>query len=298
MNDSHPASFACAIIATEQTKSNFVTRLFSKKADLEYQLHMARNLAAFGLKIVEQHREPIRMFPDFDEESQITRVPVNNQIELWLGSPVAYMMQDLLSLMEPSTTMPPPKLDALFIKQDKTLNRYEDLYVRNGKLGHGRVTCGYSKRSWSKHYRQEQWPLPLSRFMSVGLPQLHTELDADKALIERVYSGMYGKGRYGMAYHAAKESWVMARSLPDKSDDLASAACKMFQELNQNSYVKKGKPFPASEAPKSGRIFLRQSDLIYEVQQRAIAASLGFRFDQPILDQNLFKGDFNKYWVE
>ncbi|WP_457650314.1 hypothetical protein [Profundibacter sp.] len=238
------------------------------------------------------------MFPDFDEESQLTRVPVNDQIELWLGSPVAYMMQDLLCLTQVSTTVPPPKLDALFIKQNKTHDRYEHQYVCNGKIGDGRVTCGHSKRSWSRTYRQEQRPPPLSRFLSVALPQIQTELDADKALIERVYSGMYGKGRYGMAYHAAKDSWVMVRSLPDQPNDQASADCEMFQELNPNSYAKKGKPFPASKDPKSGRVFLRQADVICDMQQRAIAASLGFRFDQPILDQDMFRGQFDKYWVE
>ena len=72
----------------------------------------------------------------------------------------------------------------------------------------------------------------------------------------------------------------------------------MFQELNPNSYAKKGKPFQGSKDPKSGHVFFRQANIIREMQQRAIAYSIGFQFDQPILDQDLFKGEFSKYWVE
>lgn len=298
MINSHPTSFACAIVAIDQVKPSFLTRIFSQKTTSDTGLKTAEKLAAHGLKIVEQRREPIRMFSDFEEEYQLTRVPVDDQFEIWLGSPLAYIMNDFLRLEEPSPTMPSQELDALFIRQDENYDRYEHQYVCGGKLGEGLFTCGSTKRSWSRTYRREHWPPPENRFLKLGLPQLHAELDADNALIQRVYSGMYGKGRYGMAYHPTKKSWVMARSLPDEPNDLASASFEMFQELNPNSYAKKGKPIAVSEDPKSGCAFLRQTDVIYEVQQRAIAAALGFRLDKPILNQDIFRGEFDKYWVE
>ena len=72
----------------------------------------------------------------------------------------------------------------------------------------------------------------------------------------------------------------------------------MFQELNPNSYAKKGKPFQKTDDPKSEVAFLRQADLICEVQHRAIAISVGFRLDQPVVDQPIFQGVFQKFWVE
>ena len=60
---------------------------------------------------------PIGMFADFDEEAPLTIVPVSDQVELWLGWPVAYMAQDMLALAEPSANLPPSELDVQFILQ-------------------------------------------------------------------------------------------------------------------------------------------------------------------------------------
>ena len=298
MSNTHPKSFACAIVSRKRSQPRLVTRIFSRKPPDRTSSWLTNNLAAFGLEIVEKHEEPIGMFADFEEEAQLTIVPVNGQVELWLGWPVAYMAQDMLTLAEPSANLPPSELDALFIVQDRGSQKYLHQYICDGKFGEGLVSCDSTKRVWTRSYRQEDWPPPKCPHLEKALPQFQADIGADEELIKRVYSGGYGKGRYGMAYHPSKEAWVMARSLPDEPNDPPSAHCSMLQELNPNSYAKKGKPFQRAEGPKSGVAFLRQADIIREVQQRAIAASAGFRFDQPVLDQALFQGVFQKFWVE
>ncbi|WP_168769166.1 hypothetical protein [Yoonia maricola] len=271
-----------------------MSRFFPAKTATERHLHMEKQLAAFDLKIAGQSNGPISMFNDFGEEAQLTVVPVSAQTTLWLGWPVTYILEDLF----PSRYKQSSQMDALFIAQDSRHHRYEHQYLCNGKLGEGCITSDYAQRFWVRTYRQADWPPPVSHHLSTAMSQFVTEARVNAELAKRVYTGMYGKGRYGMAYHPAKDTWVMARSLPDQKDDPPSAPTKEFQELNPNSYAKKGKPFAGTKDPKTGHVFFRQADIIRELQHRAIAASIGFRLDEAIVDQAVFQGSFDKYWIE
>jgi hypothetical protein len=227
-------------------------------------------LHAVGMEADAYEAGPFNPDTDLSEDAQLSILAGFNGLEVWCGFPVAYMVEQM------HTASPAlPKVEGLFVAQHDGITHHAHQYVSSGRYGSGKLTPTSRGTSWARTFRIEDAPIPQSAALRAALQDLAEDLGAPFDLVERGYSGMRGKGAYGLAWHERKGKWVMAKSLEPAPD----TKLPELQELNPNSYAKTGKPFAATLSRSDGSSFLTQDDLIYEVQHRAIANYLGARID-------------------
>lgn len=227
-------------------------------------------LAACGMRV--EARGTASFDPDVDlsEDTQLTVVTALPGLEVWSGFPVAYMVERMQQ-----TSPPLPGFSGLFIGQEGGSGTFMHQFIEKGRYGAGGAYPVRKNGSWHRTFPIDQGMPPQSQWHKTAQQSLATEIGAPLALVARAYMGLSGGGFRGLTWCAEQNAWVLARSLADTLDHFPAQA----QELNPNSYAKRGKPFAV--APTKGNLpgFLPQSVLFYEIQHRAIAAALGARLD-------------------
>lgn len=166
---------------------------------------------------------------------------------------------------------------------------YGIAYFEKGRLGFALQVGG--GKSWIRYFRQEDHPVPDPVCIKSTLEDLADLLRVDKGLVNRVYTGMYGKGHYGIGYRSDSGKWVMCKKFDAKIDPNQLT----LQELNPNSYKPKGKAFEKTLDPVLNRSFFSQTDLSYEINHLVLNNLIGCRLDR---DGNLTSQDvFEKHKV-
>ena len=251
-------TFGCAIIKIPLTER------------LRPQTHRNKILQSFGMKVISQEESLFNRDYDLSEDAQLTTAKLSSGLEVWFGWPVAYMIEDTFQ-----HRLQLNKFESFLVAQEKGSSTYTHQYIKGGKLGEGAAIPTRNNSSWHRHFKQSDFPVPKCGNIHAALVEISQEIKAPFELVERCYRGMSGKGFYGIAHHANKGAWVLARSLAEKANFYATE----FIELNPNSYRKKGKPFSRSDDESLSFTYLSQSDVFYEVQHRALAFDLGTRID-------------------
>lgn len=227
-------------------------------------------LASLDMRMERSAEAPFDADIDLSEDTQLTILTGVQGLEIWCGFPVAYMVERMHQI-SPAL----PKFTGLFIAQDEGSGTFLHQGVQKGRYGPGLAHPVGKAATWSRTFLAAQGLPPQSATLNAAFDDLAADLGTDADLLRRATLGMSGAGFRGLAWHADKGAWVLARSLAERVDLEPSELI----ELNPKSYAKRGKPFAAKHTQGAISGFLRQPALIYEVQHRAIAAHLGTRLD-------------------
>lgn len=258
-------TFGCAIFKTGLIDRLTATR---RRSAILRAFRMVADTSTSGLFDVDH---------DMSEDTQISVVTEFTGVEVWFGFSVGYMIEAMFQ-----ARLDLPRFEGLFIAHEKGSRTQMHQYVQAGRYGPGAMIPIQRRASWHRTFRRDDFPIPQCLALDHGITTLAQDLGAPRDLVQRAFSGMSGRGFYGLAWHAEKTEWVIARSLAE-SPDLEPA---QVQGLNPNTYSRRGKPFERVSHPGPGDGFLTQVNVFYEVQHRAIAYYLGFRLDTtPALDR-------------
>lgn len=171
------------------------------------------------------------------------------------------------------------------VVQLESADIYGIAYFEKGRPGFALQVGG--GKSWFRYFRQEELPVPDSVCIKSTLEDLADLLRVDKRLINRVYTGMYGKGHYGIGYRSDSDKWVMCKKFDAKIDPNQLT----LQELNPNSYKPKGKTFEKTLDPALNRSFFSKTELSYEINHLVLNNLIGCRLDRngELTSQDIFE---------
>ncbi len=161
-------------------------------------------------------------------------------------------------------------------------------YFEKGRPGPAHQVMGIKKKAWSRTFTQDQLPIPHSRYVNSAISELSTFLDAEYDLINRIYSGMHGKGNYGVGFHPDESKWVACKKgiIPDDTE---------LQEIDAFNYRKKRKPFKRTKHPDAQTSFYNQKDLACEIHHRTFENLTHYKIAKFL---NSDKAIFEKYRVK
>jgi len=162
------------------------------------------------------------------------------------------------------------KLTLHIVHQNLNDDTFFIAYFEDGRPGPSHQVLGLKKKCWTRTFTYDQLPVPHSQYVNKSIRELSDFLEANIDLVERIYTGMHGKGNYGLGFHKEKNSWVACKKgiVPDDSK---------LQEISQYNYQKKGEPFIKTLHPSSQLSFLNQTDVSRKIHQKTIENLIGFK---------------------
>ncbi len=207
----------------------------------------ARWLSRLGLQASVTNLDPS---DEIDLNAQATiHIAVQDKKEIWLGQGLF----DVFNALCATDDFGKLGTGAVIVADDVT-GYFGVQEFFDGDAGWGGQVIADPPRTWTRP--NSGATSELHRRVTFGA--LAGNIGADPALIQRCVTGMNGKGRYGIAWHGDKHTWVLAR--------IGSEGAGQFQELDPATYSKTGLPFSAATHPDGWPSYWKQEHLFSAAQ--------------------------------
>ncbi|MEO0356767.1 MAG: hypothetical protein AAF386_00485 [Pseudomonadota bacterium] len=151
-----------------------------------------------------------------------------------------------------------------------------------GSAGWGGQVIMEPPRTWTRPNAGATSP----HHRAVTFGTLAKNIGADPALIQRCVTGMNGKGRYGIAWHGDKQTWVLAR--------IGAEGAGQFQELDPQTYSKTGLPFNAAVHPAGWPSYWKQEHLFAASQDHFLRSWGGPAISEMLAGHPLLQGNHQR----
>ena len=266
-------NFTCMVIELDNNSKDTFTDILNK----------------IGFEILDKYPS-LYKFNEFETDDDLIIQKIDNKYLLF-GDPLNQLV-NLILKHEEIKYVSKNKITMHLIYQNTSYNSYFLAYYKDGRVGPANYVIGPKKKVWSKAFKVENLPIPHSDYVYKSFADMATLLDADIELIKRIYSGMHGKGNYGLGYHPSKQIWVACKKgIVDDDSEL--------QEISQFNYSKKGKPFKKTTHLESKESFYNQTELMYEINKNTLINLIGitpieFFNNSKITQYEKYKVKYNK----